>query len=154
MSERAKFIISCQCTLSVELSSLGHVRGTEFIGTVALGLVKQDHQFGEGTQVLFRSLGNDPRTDFATGSVFVPMGFVLSWSHRLLLFVSGSLTQTRPPSHTRLEKGVGYGCWACGIAHLRASALHQAESTLRECVILHPSLANVQAGKNSVHRLP
>ena len=46
------------------------------------------------------------------------------------------------------------GCWPCGITHLRGSVLHQAESALRECVILDPSLANVQAGKNSVHRLP
>ena len=76
------------------------VRGTEFIGTVALGLVKQDHQYGEGTLVLFRSLGNDPRTDFATGTVFVPMGFVLSWSHRLLLIcVRESHSDETLPSH-------------------------------------------------------
>ena len=90
---------------------MGHVRGTEFIGTAALGLVKQDHQFGEGTQVLFRSLGNDPRTDFATGSVFVPMGFVLSWSHRLLLLCQGvSLRRDlRPTPDLRRVCGTGVG---------------------------------------------
>ena len=137
---------SCQCTL-LSIADLSDRWGL-------IRSHKQDHLCGEGTLVLFRSLGNDPRTDFATGSVFVPMGFVLSWSHRLLLLCQGvSLRRDLRPTPD-LRRVRGTGCWPCGIAHLRVSALHQVESTLRECVILHPSLANVQAGKNSVHRLP
>ena len=33
----------------------------------------------------------------------------------------------------------GTGCWPCGITFLRVSACHQADSTLRECVIFDPS---------------
>ena len=52
--------------------------------------------------LLFRCKGNDPRTDFATGTVFVPMGFVLSWSHRLLLICvrESHSDETLPPHPT------------------------------------------------------
>ena len=33
----------------------------------------------------------------------------------------------------------GTGCWPCGITFLRVSACHQADSTLRECVIFDSS---------------
>ena len=39
------------------------------------------------------------------------------------------------------------GCWSCGITHLRVSALHQAESTLRECVILTHRKLSCKRGK-------
>ena len=52
--------------------------------------------------LLFRCKGNDPRTDHATGSVFVPMGFSLRWSHRLLLICvrESHSDETLPPHPT------------------------------------------------------
>ena len=64
--------------------------------------------------LLFRCKGNDPRTDHATGSVFVPMGFSLSWSHRLLLICVRELHSDETLSHTP-PRG---GCEELGVAYV------------------------------------